>query len=1090
VQTSAVPVPEGAPASGPDPLGESGGDETFAFPLSFSQQRLWFLDQLDPGTALYNIPINLRLTGPLEVAVLRSALSEIVRRHEALRTVFRTIGEEPRQVVLPAREVPLPVVDLSALPGDARTAAMQEAADEDARRPYDLAAGPLFRARLLRMDAEEHALLLGMHHIVSDGWSVGVLKRELRVLYEAFAEGLPSPLPELPLQYGDVAVWQRDNLAGEVMEGQVGYWREQLRGAPAVLDLPTDLPRPPVQTYSGDSVGFTLPAPLIERVRALGRANDATLFMTLSAALSVLLHRWSGQRDLTLGSPIAGRTYSELEELVGFFVNTLVLRVSLDGDPTFQQLLARVRETTLDAYGHQDVPFERLVEELQPQRDLSRPPLFQVMFMMQNMSNEDGTAGKVRMDTFSSNVSQAKFELTVVVVDAPDGFRGIFQYNTDLFQRPTIERMSAQLTTLLEAASADPGARVSRLPLLPAAERALVLETWNRVEPPVWTGAGMHGGFQARAAATPDAVALEWEGGRSTYAELDAAAGRLAHRLRAAGVGPESLVALCVERGPRMVEAVLAVLRAGGAYLPLDPAYPRERLAYMLEDSGARVLLGDGAAVDALARPGVEVIAQDREAAEIAALPAAPARPPHPEAAAYVIYTSGSTGRPKGVVVRHAAVENFLRAMARRPGLPEGAGLLAVTTLSFDIAVLELMLPLTLGGRVVLAGRETAADPAALRELFRTSGATAMQATPATWRMLADAGWTPPSGALLMSGGEPLPRELAERLLAGGATLWNLYGPTETTIWSSAARVLPGGGPVPIGGPIDATSFHVLSPEGEPVPLGAYGELHVGGEGLARGYLRRPSLTALRFLPDPFSATGGARMYATGDRVRWRADGTLEIGGRLDTQVKLRGFRIELGEIEALLRAHPAVREAVAVVREDVAGDPRLVAYVVAGPGAEAPDGTALRAVLRERLPEYMVPSGFVLLESLPLTPNGKVDRGALPAPGVEAAPDFEEPAAGTEAAVAEIWAAILRLPRVGATDNFFELGGHSLLATQVVARIRTEIGVSLPVLALFEAPTVREMAVRADAEKARGPGMRSIGAVSRDRYRIQVANP
>jgi amino acid adenylation domain-containing protein len=553
-------------------------------------------------------------------------------------------------------------------------------------------------------------------------------------------------------------------------------------------------------------------------------------------------------------------------------------------------------------------------------------------------------------------------------------------------------------------------------------------------------------------------------------------------------VGPEVLVALCLQRTPRMLEAVLAVLKAGGAYLPLDPAYPADRLAYMLEDSGARVLVGEGSAVDALVQDGVQAIALDREADSLAALPSTPldARLSGADLA-YVIYTSGSTGRPKGVMVHHGAVENFLRAMSTRPGLAADARLLAVTTLSFDIAVLELFLPLTVGARVVLAGSETAADPTALAALFRSSGATAMQATPATWRMLSDAGWTPPADATVMSGGEPLPRELAERLVAGGATLWNLYGPTETTIWSSAARIAPGAASVPLGGPIAATSFYVLAPEGEPVPLGAYGELYIGGAGVARGYLRRPALTAERFVPDPFAREGGARAYRTGDRVRWRPDGTLEISGRLDTQVKLRGFRIELGEIEAALRDHPSVREAAAMVREDVPGDARLVAYLVAADASAPPEATVLRAALRAHLPEYMLPSAFMTLEALPLTPNGKVDRRALPEPEAVEAATFEPPATPTEEAMAAMWAEILRAPRVGATDNFFELGGHSLLATQVVARIRSTLGVSLPVRTLFEAPTVREMAARADAEKARGPGLRSIGAVSRDRYRVQM---
>jgi amino acid adenylation domain-containing protein len=1075
---------------------EDGADDVFAFPLSFAQQRLWFLDQMQSGTALYNIPVHYRLHGSLDVDALRRTLTEIVRRHESLRTVFRIMDEQPRQVVLPARPVPLPLQDLSALPRDERDRAADQAVAEESARAFDLQAGPLIRASLVRLAPEEHLLSVVMHHIISDGWSMGVLTRELAALYDAFSRGLPSPLDELAVQYADVAMWQRENLEGEALDRQVAYWREHLAGAPAVLELPTDRPRPPVQTFPGAGHVLLLPVELMDRLRALGRREDVTPFMTLLAALNVLLGRWCGQRDVVVGSPIAGRTYSELEELIGFFVNTLVLRARMDDDPPFRTLLGRVREATLGAYGNQDVPFERLVEELHPERDMSRPPLFQVMFMLQNMGREearDGGEGGLAIQTLAGTVDLAKFDLTFAAVEQGGALSCHINYNTDLFDAATIVRLGEGFRTVLEGIAADPDARVSRLPVVPADEREQLLVRWNAQPSQTDGREGMHGAFEAQAARTPDAVALVFDGRPTTYAELDAHANRVAHHLRALGVGPDTLVGLCTERTPRTIAALLGILKAGGAYVPLDPAYPADRLAYMLADSGATVLVSETALLPGLRTDGVRVVDLDRDDALIAARPStSPGVPVDTERLAYIIYTSGSTGRPKGAMVRHGGVANFLRAMVTAPGFTADDVVLAVTTLSFDISVLELLLPLSIGARAVLAGREVAGDPALLSALIASSGATALQATPTSWRMLLDAGWTPPP-VLMMTGGEPLPRDLGERLMANGARLWNLYGPTETTVWSSVLQVEPGGtGPVRIGGPIPAATNYVLSPEGEPVPLGVFGELYIGGAGVGRGYMGRPGLTAATYLPDPFSRAPGARMYRTGDRVRWRPDATLEISGRLDTQVKLRGFRIELGEIESALREHEGVLEACCSVREDVPGDPRLVAYVLPA-GEAAPAVAELRARLHVRLPEYMVPGAFVVMDEFPLTPSGKIDRRALPAPGAAAtaADAYEAPATPTEEAVAQIWSDILRVERVGAGDNFFALGGHSLLATQVVARIRTVLDAALPVRTLFEARTVRELAARVDEEKARGAaGARGIGSVSRDRYRIPVARP
>ncbi len=1090
--TSATTLDDGALSGAAPPAGAIDG-EVFAFPLSFAQQRLWFLDQLEPGTALYNIPANLRLTGDLDVPALERTLTEVVRRHEALRTVFRAFGEAPRQVVLPPAPVPLPLEDLSALGGDARGEALRERIRAEAARPFDLEAGPLFRAMLVRTGPREHVLVTGMHHIVSDGWSLGVLVREIGALYDAFSRGLPSPLPELPLQYADVALWQRENLEGEALEQQVAYWREQLAGAPTVLDLPTDRPRPAVQTFAGATYGIEIPAPLAERLRALGRRGDATLFMTLLAALQVLLARWSGQRDVLVGSPIAGRTYSELEELIGFFVNTLVLRARMDDDPPFLELLGRVREATLGAYGNQDVPFERLVEELNPPRDMSRSPLFQVNFTLQSQGAQAAQGGALAIEMMSGESAVEKFDLTVGAVDAPDGLRCWFNYNTSLFDEATIARMAQGFHTLLHDAAARPEARVSALELLPAEERALVVRTWNDTDGPYPSDRCVHHLFEAQAARVPDAIALVAEDGSLTYAELNARANRLARHLARRGVGPEVRVGLCVERGLEMVVAILGVLKAGGAYVPLDPAYPAERLAFMLADSAASVLLTQDRLRAVLpADAGVEVLSLDGAAAAIAAEDGHDADGgAGPDNLAYVIYTSGSTGRPKGVAVDHRSVNAYLAWAGE--SYPTGSSAVH-STLSFDLTITSLIVPLVHGGRVELM-READPVEALAARLEQDTGVDLLKLTPTHLRALGDLldGKKPGAGAAcLVVGGEALTGEHLAfwRTAFPRAVLINEYGPTEGAVGcciSVHAMGDVGPGPVSIGRPTPNTRLYSLEAGGLPAPVGVQGELYIGGAQVVRGYWSRPALTAERFVPDPFSAHPGARMYRTGDRVRWTRDGTLDYLGRLDEQVKIRGYRIEPGEIEARLMDHPGVRECAVIAREDTPGDRRIVAYVVGGA-----DPDALRAHLRERLPEYMVPAAFVAMESLPLTTNAKLDRKALPAPEYAAAGEtYEAPATPTEQTIADIWADILPVERVGATDNFFELGGHSLLATRVIARVRAALDVTLPVRTLFEAHTVRALAARVDAEKARGgSGMRGVGSVSRDRYRLSVRRP
>ncbi len=1054
-------------------------------PLSFAQQRLWFLHQLEPGSAGYNMPIAVRFQGPLVPAVLERAAAEIVRRHESLRTTFALSGGEPVQVVAPPEPFSLPVVELEEIPSSLDEA--RRLAGEEARRSFDLELGPLWRLRLLRLAAEDHVVLLTMHHIISDGWSIGIFIHELAALYGALARGEEPPLPPLPVQYADFTVWQRGWLAGDVLAAQLAWWRQRLGGALPVLELPLDRPRPPLQTFRGARLHLAVPADLTERLRALAGERGATLFMVLLAAFKTLLLRYTGQEDLLVGVPIAGRNRSEIEGLIGFFVNTLVLRTDLSRDPGFAELLDRVRDTTVGAYAHQDLPFEKLVEEIRPRRDLARSPLFQVMLGLENnpVAAAAPAAPSLVATPLEIDAGAARFEWTFFLAERGGAIAGSVEYNTDLFDEATVSRAVGHWTRLLAAAAGDAGELLSRLPLLPAEEERQLLVAWNETARDFALDRPVHALIARHAARSPAAPAVLCEGGALSYGELDARANRLAHRLRALGVGPEVPVGIYLDRSLAMPAALLAVWKAGGAYLPLDPAYPRERLSYMLEDSGAPVVLTEESLLATVPPSAARAVCLDREdvAGESAQDPGVPAGP---ESLAYVLYTSGSTGRPKGVQIPHGALVNFLESMRERPGLAAGDRLLAVTSLSFDIAGLELFLPLLAGARVEIASRELAADGPRL--LSRLGEATVLQATPSTWRLLLDAGWQGNAGLKALCGGEALPPKLAGEIAARAGSLWNMYGPTETTIWSATRLVGPqageGAAAVPIGGPIANTRIYVVDAGLRPAPIGVPGELLIGGAGLARGYLGRPALTAERFIPDPFSGDAGARLYRTGDLARWLAAGEVEFLGRLDHQVKVRGYRIELGEIEAALEQHPAVRAAVVLVREDVPGDHRLTAYVVAGDGA-APRSGELRRHLRAKLPEYMVPSAFVVLAELPLLPNGKVDRKSLPAPLAPEGERLETPAAFTaprgrlEGAVSEIWRAVLNRERVGVHDNFFDLGGHSLLMAQVHHRLRASLpaglAAGLTMVELFQYPTIaalaRHLSPEVDAPAEGEPG-------------------
>ncbi|QRN99307.1 amino acid adenylation domain-containing protein [Archangium violaceum] len=1061
--TARAPIPRGPRESGPAPM-------------SSAQQRMWFLHQLEPGSPVHHIPAAVRFTGALEVSALERALAEVVRRHEPLRTTLAEEDGTPVQRVLPSAQVSLPVVDLRALPEVEREAELRLRLQEEARRPFDLEHGLPLRLLLLRTGEQAHVLLVVVHHLATDGWSMGLLVREVSALYAAFLSGAVPSLPEPPVRYVDFSAWQHEWSRGKALASQLAWWRRQLAGAPAVLELPGDAPRPPVRSMRGERLPVHLPAALSEAVRALGRREGVTPFMVLLAAFQTLLHRYSGQEDLCVGSPVAGRPRAELEGLIGLFINTLVLRTRVSGTLSFRELLARVREVTHGAYANQDVPFEMLVQELQPARSRSHSPLFQVMLTLLPSPAEAPVLPGLASRLEDVHTGTAMYDLTLTLGPGRDGLVGWLEYSTDLFHASTAARMVTHLRVLLEAAVANPGQRLSLLPLMPEVERRQVLVEWNSTRGP-HVAASLPAQLRAQAERTPDAVALVHGGTRLTYRALRRRVCALALELRARGVGPEVVVGLCARRSVEMVVGLLAILEAGGAWLPLDPSYPAERLAFMLEDSGARLVLTQRELVGVLPVDAARTVLLDAQEGPPTEAEQGPGSGSSPEHLAYVLYTSGSTGRPKGVAVQQRNVAHFFAAMDER--VPQGPSpiWLAVTSISFDISVLELVWTLARGFQVVLG---EGVDIGELLALIRQHGVTHLQGTPSLMgRLLRE----PEAEARLASlrcllvGGEALPATLAGALhrLAPGRLL-NMYGPTETTVWSSTHRVGEGESPVPIGTPIPYTELYVLDGHLRPVPIGVPGELFIGGAGVVRGYLGRPELTAERFVPDPFRGERGARLYRTGDRARWRADGTVEFLGRLDHQVKVRGHRIEVGEVEAALALHPAVQAAVVAAREDVPGETRLVAYAVARPGQALEEGALRECVLR-RLPEYMVPSAFVVLEALPLTPNGKVDRKALPAPrdaGLEPRREYVAPRTEAERTLAEVWAQVLGREQVGVHDNFFELGGDSVLGLRVVAGARRR-GLDVTAKLLFLKQTVAELAAEVGAasgvpQAPRGP--------------------
>ncbi len=1073
---------EEGPAIHPVPRG------TGRLALSFAQSRLWFLDQLEPGSAQYNIPAAVRLTGELDRGAFAAALGEIVRRHEVLRTTFRSAAGEPLQLVAPSAGIALPVVDLAALPAAARRDEAERWLAEEARRPFDLARGPLLRATLLALGACEHLALFTMHHIVSDGWSTAVLVRELGLLYAACRAGTPSPLPELAIQYADYAAWQRRFLSGARLEAEVAFWRTQLAGAPPALDLPVDHPRPATPSGRGAAHPFAVDA--ASGLDRLSRRSGVTLFMTLLAGFAALLRRYTGADDLVVGSPIAGRTRLETEPLIGLFVNTLVLRADLAGDPTFAALLGRVREATLAAYAHQEVPFERLVEELAPVRDGSRPPLVQVMLSLQNAPRGALSLPGLELAALAVETGTAKLELTVTFGEAAGRLEGAIEYARDLFDRPTIERLAGGFARLLAGAVAAPEARLSELPLLDVGEVQQALIEWNDTWSAYPREASLPGLFAALAAELPEAAAIVAGDEVWSYRRLDETSNRLARHLRSLGAGAGTPVCLSLERSPELIVGMLAILKAGGIYVPLDASYPDERLELMLADAGAAIVLVHAATRERLAGRARLVAVDGDEWMGEKAGPLSLRVPA--EALAYVIYTSGSTGRPKGVAVPHRAVVRLVRETSY-VSLGPGDRLGQAASISFDAATWEIWGALLTGAAVVVIPREAALSSEAFAALLREQRITALFLTTALFNKMSREVPAAFAGLdHLLFGGELVDPPAVRSVLAAGGPrrLLHVYGPTESTTyasWHPIAKVAPGASSIPIGEALSNTTLWVLDRWQTPVPRGAAGELCIGGDGLAQGYWRRPELTAERFVPHPWGI--GERLYRTGDLVRRHPQGAIEFLGRLDDQVKIRGFRIEPGEVEAALLEHPQVREAAVVVQEGPGGlaDRRLAAYVAGRTGGTLTAGE-LRQFLQGRLPAYMVPASFMVLAALPLTPSGKVDRRTLVslAPGTPEAGEAgesEAPRTPAEELLAGIFAAVLKLARVGREGSFFELGGHSLLATQVASRVRSVFGVELPLRAVFEAPTVAALAgwIERGMAGAAAEAAPALARVSRD---------
>lgn len=1083
-------------------------EEVFIFPASFAQQRLWFIDQLIPGNAIYNVPTVIRLTGKLNASALEQTFNEIVRRHEVLRTTFKVLDGQPLQAIAASLTIPLCVLDLGQLPADEREIEVNRIINAEIERTFDLSTGPLLRVTLLVLGETEHILLLNMHHIICDDWSIGVLIRELGTLYAAFVQN-QALLLELPLQYADFAHWQREWLQGEVLSNQLTYWRQQLNNI-SMLHLPIDKARSPIQSYQGATQFLELPKNLTDALEKLSQQENVTLFMTLLAAFKTLLYRYTHQEDIAVGSPIANRNRSEIEGLIGFFVNSLVLRTDLSGNPTFRELLSRVREVTLGAYSHQDLPFEKLVEELHPERNLSQHPLFQVVFSLQNAPMSALEMPGLVPSFINIDLKKTRFDLELHLWKCSEdfrslwgakwkhsqGIRGVMVYSTDLFEPATITRMLKDFQTLLSGIVANPNQRIAHLPLLNEQKLHQLLVEWNNTQVDYPQDKCIHQLFENQVKQHPDSIAIIFENEQLTYNELNIRSNKIAQHLQKMGVNSQVLVGICISQSPEMIIGLLGILKAGGTYVPLDPSYPQERLNFMLSDAQVSVLLTQEKLLKHFQSFSNPIICIDKDWEIIAQESAEnPKNSVTANNLAYVIYTSGSTGKPKGVAVTHKAV-NRLVCNTNYIKLQPTDKIAQASNTSFDAATFEIWGALLNGAQLVGISKDVILSPHEFALQLRQKGISVLFLTTALFQQIArDVPQAFATLRYLLFGGETVDIRWVKKILKNGSPkhLIHVYGPTENTTFSSYYRV--GNVPesatsIPIGCPIANTQIYLLDANLQPVPIGVVGELYIGGDGLAREYLNRPELTETRFIEE----TGflRVRLYKTGDLARYLPDGNIEFLGRIDNQVKIRGFRIELGEIEAVLSQHPAVRETVVIADEEIAGDKQLVAYIV--PNQEQiPTQSAqklaslLRQFLKEKLPEYMVPKAYVILESLPLTPNGKVDRRALKAPDITFdKQDYIAPRTQVEDLLVEIWAKILGKEQVGIHDNFFELGGHSLLATQLVSRIRDTFKIDLPVRNLFEAPTVEQLAKYIETTSWAASCLDKAGNISQEREEVE----
>ncbi|MEH2451573.1 MAG: amino acid adenylation domain-containing protein [Nostoc sp.] len=1066
-----------------DPFAD--GELLLTAPATESQKEIWASVKMgDAANCAYNESQSLRLKGELDVKVFQSAVQELVQRHEALRTTFSTNGNI--LCIVASRQIEIPIIDLCSLELQDQQEKLASILRQEVEQPFDLEHGPLFRAKIVKLQLQEHLAILTAHHIICDGWSWAVLMPDLGKLYSGLQQGIVPELEE-PDRLSEYATLQEEEADSPEAIATEKYWLKQFADSVPVVDFPSDRPRPPLRTFNAAREDWYLNSELVANLKQLGTKLGCSFMTTILGGFEVWLHRMTGQNDLVVGIPAAGQAALGQYNLVGHCVNLLPLRSQINGEKSFSGYLQTRRSAVLDAYDHQQFTFGSLVKKLVLPRDSSRIPLVPIIFNVdQALDSDQLPFMDLEVEFFSNPRTFENFELFINATELHGELILECQYNTNLFDADTIRRRMAEFETLLLGIVANPNQSIAKLPILPAFEQQL-LATWNNTQIAYPQDICIHQLFETQVEKTPDAIAVVFEEELISYRELNLRANQLAHYLQSLGVGSEVLVGLCVERSLEMVVGVLGILKAGGAYVPLDYAYPQERLTFMLQDAQVSVLLTQEKLKAGLPNHQAEIICLDTNWQSIDYGLDNPTHNITSNNLAYVIYTSGSTGQPKGVQIQHRSAVNLLNAVAQEPGLTAEDTLLSVTSLSFDIAVSEIFLPLSVGAKLVLVSREVAADGTQLLKALTTSGATFMQPTPVTWRLLLAAGWQGSPQLKMISTGEALPRELANQLLPKGACLWNLYGPTETTIWSTGYKVTTGNKAISIGCPLANTQLYILDSHLQPVPIGISGELYIGGEGLARGYLNRPDLTAEKFISNPFSPNPKSRLYKTGDLARYLPDGHIEYLGRIDYQIKLRGFRIELGEIETALLQHPEVKEGVVIVREDTSNENHLVGYIVAETGQDSLQVISqLRRFLKQQLPDFMVPTIFMALEAMPLTPNGKVDRKALPEPDAsrpEMEANYVAPRTPIEQQIVDIWMQVLNVKRVGIYDNFFELGGYSLVGIQVVSRVRQALQVEILMSNLFELPTVADLAERVETLRWATQGIQAAESETADDY-------